>query len=203
MGIKVENIFSVPASCEHAWPVLLDLPRVVPCMPGTELTELLDERRFRAKVRMKVGPVELFFSGEGELYDVDAIALTAKLRAKGRDTKGRGGFQADIALSLLPEAEAASRVRVDTDLNLSGSVAQYGRGVGLVREITAQYTAAFAANLAALVAREAGAAGQADPSVAAAPDPMQRPAPISGLSLLYQALKAMVRRWFGAKPGLR
>ncbi|MGH8701456.1 MAG: SRPBCC family protein, partial [Burkholderiales bacterium] len=169
---------------------LIDMPRVVPCMPGTELTEALDERRFRATARLRVGPVELAFGGEGELYDIDATARTAKLRAKGRDTKGRGAFQAEMAFSLTPRGEETV-ARVDTDLTLSGSVAQYGRGAGIVKGVAEQLTAQFAQNMSARIAAGRGAGGEA-----AAP---QRAEAVSGLALLMATLRAMLRRWFGTR----
>ena len=190
MGIKVANTFVVPAPVDDAWRFLIDMPRVVPCMPGTELTEALDERRFRATARLRVGPVELAFGGEGELYDVDAAARTAKLRAKGRDTKGRGAFQAEMAFGLTPRGEETV-ARVDTDLTLSGSVAQYGRGAGIVKGVAEQLTAQFARNLSARITAGRGAAGEA-----AAP---QRAEAISGFALLLATLKAMLRRWLGTR----
>jgi carbon monoxide dehydrogenase subunit G len=190
VGIKVETAFVVPAPVDDAWRFLIDVPRVVPCMPGTELTEALDERRFRATARLRVGPVELAFGGEGELYDVDAAAHTAKLRAKGRDTKGRGAFQAEMAFGLTRRGEETV-ARVETDLTLSGSVAQYGRGAGIVKGVAEQLTAQFAQNLSAQIAVGRGAAGEA-----AGP---QRAEAVSGLALLWATLKEMLRRWFGTR----
>ncbi len=184
----MENTFVVPAPVDDAWRFLIDMPRVVPCMPGTELTEALDERRFRATARLRVGPVELAFGGEGELYDVDAVSHTAKLRAKGRDTKGRGAFQAEMVFGLTPRG-AETVARVDTDLTMSGSVAQYGRGAGIVKGVAEQLTAQFAQNLSARITAGRGAAGEA-------PAP-QRAEAISGFALFWATVKAMLRRWFG------
>jgi carbon monoxide dehydrogenase subunit G len=191
VGIKVETTFVVPAPVDDAWRFLIDVPRVVPCMPGTELTETLDERRFRATARLRVGPVELAFGGEGELYEVDAAARTAKLRAKGRDTKGRGAFQAEMVFGLTPRG-TETVARVDTDLTLSGSVAQYGRGVGIVKGVAEQLAAQFAQNLSTQIAAGRGSGGEA-----AAP---QQAEAISGLALLWATLKAMFRRWFASRP---
>lgn len=199
MGIKIENTFVVPAPSEDAWRVLVDVPRVVPCMPGAELTEVLDERRFRATARLKVGPVDLQFGGEGELYDIDAAARTAKLCAKGRDAKGRGAFQAEMLFRLTPQG-AETLARVDIDLTLSGSVAQYGRGAGIVKEMTGQLTAQFACNLSALITAGRGEAAAARPAAEAGEARAKPAEPISGLALLFSALKAIVRRWFGARP---
>jgi carbon monoxide dehydrogenase subunit G len=194
VGIKFDNSFAVPASIEDAWKTLVDVPRVVPCMPGTELTEALDERGFRATARVRVGPIELLFKGEGELYDLDVVNHSAKLRAKGSDTKGRGAFQTQMDFALAAQG-AETLVRVATDLTLSGSVAQHARGGGVVKEMAQQLTAQFAKNLTGLIAAQSGserAAGQTSPA------PPERAAPISGLALLFAAIKAWLRRLFGA-----
>jgi uncharacterized protein len=219
VGIKVENDFVIPAPVENAWKVLIDVPRVVPCMPGSTVTEEIDAQHFRATARIKVGPVELQFRGEGEFLEIDPVAHSAKLRTKGSDAKGRGSFQAEMAFVLTPQGEE-TRAVVNTDITLSGSVAQYGRGAGLIKEITNQLTAQFAGNLSALIAAErvvqqasSGAGMQSrtaeSPPVSAQPSntvEQGAPAsqantsvPISGMSLLFAALKAMVRRWLGLK----
>ncbi len=249
MGIKVENNFVIPAPIEDAWRVLIDIPRVVPCMPGSAVTEVMDGHQFRATARIKVGPVELQFRGEGALFDIDPVAHASKLRAKGSDAKGRGSFQSEMAFVLTAQGEHTHAV-VSTDITLSGSVAQYGRGAGLIKEITNQLTAQFAGNLSALIAadrvvqqaalqagntvlkarREPSLAGAVAPGAestqrasepyakshpeASAPASPVSPAPpamaaraaapvaipIAGTSLLFAALKAMLRRWFGMKP---
>ena len=186
----METTFVVPAPVDDAWRVLIDLPRVVPCMPGTEVTEALDDRRFRATARLRVGPIELAFGGEGELYDVDAASRTAKLRAKGRDTKGRGAFQAEMTFGLTPRGDKTV-ARVDTDLTLSGSVAQYGRGAGIVKGVAEQLTTQFAQNLSAQITAGRGAAGEV-------PAPRRAEA-VSGFALLLATLRAMLRRWFGTR----
>jgi carbon monoxide dehydrogenase subunit G len=196
VGIKIENSFVVPASVEEAWKVLVDVARVVPCMPGTELTEMLDARRFAATARLRVGPIELLFKGEGELYDVDPTACTAKLRAKGADTKGRGAFQTQMGFALTSQGPA-TLVRVTSDLTLSGSVAQHARGAGLVREMAQQLAGPFAKNLGGLIsAGSAPAAGAAEPPPAGK---SQDPAAVSGFALLFAAIRAIFRRWFGSR----
>jgi carbon monoxide dehydrogenase subunit G len=192
MAVRFENSFAVPAPLEHAWRIATDVPRVVVCMPGTELTELIDERRFRATARVRVGPVELQFAGEGELYDIDPAAHMMKLRASGRETKGRGSFQTDMSLAFT-RADGEALVRVATNLTLSGAVAQYGRGSGMVKTVAEQLTAEFARNFAALFPHP----GAAQPEQAPAQPPGATP--ISVLALLFATLKTTLRRWFGAR----
>ncbi len=194
--MELQNSFTVAADLDTAWQILLDVPRIAPCMPGAELTEVVDERHFKGTAKVRVGPVQLSFAGEAELTDVDDAAHTAKVSARGNDTKGRGAAQADVTFALFAEG-ANTRVDINTDLNLTGSVAQYGRAAGLIGEIAGQIIADFAKNLEGqLAAVPPSGAGEA---AAPAPPPPTGGADnsISGISLFFRALWSMIRRWFG------
>jgi carbon monoxide dehydrogenase subunit G len=181
MAIRIETSFLVPAPVVEAWPLLIDVPRIAPCMPGAELTETLDALTYKGRAHVKVGPVQLLFSGEARLHDIDAVARTSRLSIRGSDTKGRGNVQSEMSFSAAPEGEQ-TRVSVAIELTLTGSVAQYGRGAGLIREICNQFTKQFAANLAAQIASGGTQAGPAEVK------------PLSALGLVSGALRSMVTR---------
>src|SRR5271169_6457400 len=132
--MRFDNSFFVAASPEQAWALLLDVPKIAPCLPGARLTETLAADRYKGEAAVKLGPVQLQFGGEAQLVAVDAAARSARVTAKGADRKGRGNAAAIVNFTLLPEG-SGTRVNVDTDLTLTGSVAQYGRASGLVKEI--------------------------------------------------------------------
>ena len=135
----------------------------------------------------------LTFAGQVTLEDIDDDAHTARAKAQGSDTKGRGGANATVAFHLEPDGDG-SKVVVATDLVLSGSVAQYGRGVGMIKDLAAGLIDQFAASLEAMLTAEP--AGEA----AAADQPVVPPAkPISGFTLLFKTLWRAIRRAFGAK----
>jgi carbon monoxide dehydrogenase subunit G len=218
--MQLTNSFTVPAEPARAWAILLDVPRIAPCMPGAELTEVVDDHTYKGNAKVRVGPVSLSFAGTAKITEIDEAAHKAHVVASGSDAKGRGGAQADVDFTMVPDGDG-TRVDIVTELTLSGSVAQYGRAAGLIEEIARQIVDQFAANLAALVEAEGGApAAPAEPDMpasaegaapaaegAAAPQPAAqpaaRPAPvgneISGISLFFRALWAMIKRAFGGK----
>lgn len=197
--MRLENSFVVPAPPERAWPLLLDVERIAPCLPGASLTEVVDAETFRGQAKVKVGPVALTFDGTAQLRDIDHTGRTARLIAKGADTKGRGGAEAEARFALEPAGEG-TRVAVVADLSMSGSVAQYGRASGLIQEIANQLVAQFARNLADQLSRDATSAGDHDrsaqqsaaPSVAATGPADDA---VSGISLVLASLGAILRRW--------
>jgi carbon monoxide dehydrogenase subunit G len=186
--MKFDNSFVVPMPPAEAWRLLLDVPAIAPCLPGAEITETLGERRFRGRAAVKVGPVQLGFDGEAEILDVDDAAMTARVVAKGAEKKGRGHASATVDFALAADP-AGARILVVTELNLVGVVAQYGRGVGLIKDIAGQLIGQFARNLESLIRAAAGEEGVVAPAGGT---------PASGLGLVGGAIGAAVRRKLGS-----
>ena len=100
--MRLENTFEVPAPPEQAWELLNDVPRVVPCMPGAELTETVDENTWKATMHVKLGPIALQFGTDVTRKAQDEAARTTTLQASARELKGRGGATAMIESTLEP-----------------------------------------------------------------------------------------------------
>ena len=125
--MKLENEFTVNAPMDEAWKALNDLERVTPCLPGAQLTaEVGDE--FEGTMTVKMGPVTQKYSGSVKIEDADESAHRAVIRADGKDARGQGTASATIT-STLSEENGGTRVRVETDMHLTGRAAQFGRGV--------------------------------------------------------------------------
>ena len=44
--MEFDNSFEVPLPPEQAWPLLMDVQAIAPCMPGAQLTEVVDDTTF-------------------------------------------------------------------------------------------------------------------------------------------------------------
>ena len=181
--MRLENSFEVPAPPERAWELLMDVPRVIPCMPGTELTETVDDSRWKAKMTVKLGPMSFAFATDVSREEIDEAARRARLSANARETRGRGGGRATIDSTLVP-LDGGTRVEIVTDLALSGAVAQYGRG--MVEDVSSRLVTSFADCLRReLTAEPAGAdTGPAEPPPAK---------PISAVSLALGVFRSRIR----------
>src|SRR6516164_7283587 len=186
--MEFDNSFEVPLPPAEAWKVLLDIEGIAPCMPGAELTEVLGNDTYKGRINVRLGPVALTFAGTVKVEDIDNDRHTARVAAQGTDAKGRGGAQAASAFRLEP-AGGGSKVLVHTNLNLSGAVAQYGRGVGIIQATAAQLMNQFAACLKEKLAQGQEAPAPATPPPASAV-PASSPAakPISGLALMARVI---------------
>jgi carbon monoxide dehydrogenase subunit G len=184
--LQFTNSFIVSLPPDKAWEVLTDIERIAPCMPGAELTEVVDENTYLGNVAVKMGPVVLAFAGTAIFEERDEAARRARVKAQGKDSKGRGGASA-VAEFYLEPVDEGTKVVINTDLNLSGSVAQYARGSGIIQAISAQLIGQFSKALEAQISG-------ADPlaSVAAAK-------PIGGLSLVSGALWGGIKGKLGSK----
>jgi uncharacterized protein len=211
--MEFDNSFDVPLSPAQAWSVLMDVPRIAPCMPGAELTEIVDAQNFKGKISVRLGPVALAFAGRVQIDSIDETNLSARVNAQGSDAKGRGAANATATFHIDP-VPAGSRVMIHTDLMLSGAVAQYGRGVGMIQATAAQIIGQFATNLRTQFANEAVTAPpppqaspspQADAPAAARPEPAKAaplPAaakPISGFSLFAHVIWQQITAMFSGR----
>jgi len=191
--MEINNSFDVPLPPKDAWKILMDIPRIAPCMPGAELTGVLDKDTYNGKVSVRLGPVALTFAGQVKFTDVDEAGHKARVKAQGKDSKGRGGANANVDFHLEP-SPLGTRVLVKTDLTLSGAVAQYGRASGMIQDVAQQLIGQFANNLKAQLAASQPSAGDVPPK----PQPQSKP--ISGFALIFAVLANALRRLFGGKP---
>jgi carbon monoxide dehydrogenase subunit G len=158
--VKLQNEFTVPAPLERAWEVLLDMERVAPCLPGAALESSSGDEHV-GTMTIKVGPITARYRGTVRVQEADAAARRSVLRAEARDQRGQGTAAATIT-SRMEEVPGGTHVQVETDMRITGPVAQFGRGV--MQDVSAKLMGRFAECLAAEIA--AGAA-----PVPAAPAP--------------------------------
>src|SRR5579862_10025515 len=168
--MEFDNTFEVPLPPAEAWPVLMNIQGIAPCMPGAQLTEVVDDKSYKGNIAVRLGPVALTFAGLVTFEEIDNANHTARVKAQGTDAKGRGSAQAAATFRLEPSA-SGSKVLVHTDLTLSGAVAQYGRGVGIIQATAAQIMSQFAANLKAQIGDRGPEAAGLQPSPAGPPQP--------------------------------
>ncbi len=139
----IKDSFRVATSLEQTWKTLLDIERIAPCMPGAQLQEVEGDE-YRGIVKIKVGPIQAQYKGAARLELVDEATRTIKIDASGRDTKGQGNASATILVTMNGD-ESGTTVDIDTEVNVTGKVAQFGRGE--MPKISAKLLKQFVANL--------------------------------------------------------
>jgi carbon monoxide dehydrogenase subunit G len=167
--VKIENEFTVHAPIDEAWKVLTDLEGIAPCLPGAQLTGV-DGDVYQGKVKIKVGPVISEFAGTARFAEKDDDAHRAVIDAKGRDSRSAGNAAAIITATLRAEGESTV-VSVDTDMKISGKLAQFGSG--MIKEVSQKLLGQFVASLEAKIADEHSGTTPAGSDVNLAAEPAE------------------------------
>ncbi len=144
MAEQIVNEFTVNRPIDEAWPIICDLERIAPCLPGAQLEEIEGDI-YRGRVKVKLGAITAQFVGEAHFVERDDTAHTAKLKGKGRDTGGRGNAEADISAQAEALSPTSTRCLVVADLHITGKVAQFGRGI--MGDVSKKLIDQFSANL--------------------------------------------------------
>jgi carbon monoxide dehydrogenase subunit G len=218
----MEQSFEVQAPLAQVWEALIDLERVAPCLPGAAITGHDEDGTYHGTFSVKLGPMTAAYNGTIRIEDIDAAGHRATLKAKGTDKRGQGGANATI-VNTLTERDGVTHVAAVTDFNITGRLAQFGRG-GIMEDVSNRLMRDFAACLSTRLGDGAPepavpsgaevAAGDAAPEevAAAAPEPGAAPppsapppkpaappptaAPIKGFSLFFSVIWERIKRFF-------
>jgi carbon monoxide dehydrogenase subunit G len=153
--MKIANEFTVHVPIDTAWKFLTDLEGIAPCLPGAQLTGV-DGDVYKGKVKVKVGPVISEFAGTAQFVEKDDTAYRGVIDAKGRDARSAGNAAAMITAQLRADGDSTV-VNVDTDMKISGKLAQFGSG--MIKEVSEKLLGQFVASLEAKIAADNPAAG--------------------------------------------
>ena len=194
--MQLENSFTVNASPDRVFAYLLDVNKVVGCVPGAELSEVVDATTFKGKVKVKVGPITVAYSGTARIAERDDTGRSATLEAEGRETTGPGSARAKAIMKVDADG-TGSVVKVTTDYSVAGRVAQFGRGV--MEDVSRRIVNDMAACIKANVEGQQQMAAAAEGGAPAAPAPQVTAKPVNAIALFFQVLWSGVRKLFGAR----
>ncbi len=122
--MELKNEFTVSSPVEEVWEAMLDLEKVTPCLPGAALTEQVGDE-YKGTMSIKLGPVSAKYKGTVKYSETDEANRKAVIQADGKDARAQGTASATIT-STLHEENGGTRVSVETDMQLTGRIAQFG-----------------------------------------------------------------------------
>jgi uncharacterized protein len=195
----IEDAFTVRTPVDRLWAFIQDVERIAPCMPGAELTEVVDERTWKGRVHVKFGPVQMAFAGTVVMEERDDAAHRAKLSAKGTEQRGKGVASAKVE-SWLETGEEGTTVHIRSDLTITGAAAQLSRG--LLPEVAKLLTKQFADCLEAKLNEQLDVAptvAESETVAVAAPNAVGGFG--LGLRAVWSAIARFLTRLFGRRSG--
>ncbi|MFN8544472.1 MAG: SRPBCC family protein [Candidatus Binatia bacterium] len=199
MAVEIRETFQVRAPIAAVWAFVMDPRRVVTCLPGAELEEIVDDRTFVGSVKVKVGAITASYKGRVRLEQVDEQAHTVQMLAEGKETGG-GLAKGTMSSRMRTVSDGQTEVVAEASVDLTGRIMQVGRGMiqGVSQQLFKQFVARLQEQLAA--AEAASASGTAAPiaTMPAKAEPLHILPVI--LRVAWEAVVRFFRRLLGRPP---
>jgi len=186
MAIEIAEKLEIEAPVERVWEFVMDPSRVVTCMPGASLEEVVDEKNFLGKVKVKVGAISASYKGKVEYADIDAATRSIRLAAEGRETGG-GTAKGTISMALHGNAAGPTELAITANIDLTGRIMQVGRG--MIQGVSHQLFKQFATKAKAILETEGEESKAMEASVA---DDQE----LAVLPLLFKTIFAAIANFF-------
>ncbi|NNM96539.1 MAG: SRPBCC family protein [Candidatus Dormibacteraeota bacterium] len=196
----LENSLKLGISPDQLLPLLADLERIAPCLPGASITERVDDRTYKGRVVVKVGPVTVRYEGTMTVLEVDPVGRRLVMRGEGRDPHGAGNAAATITMTVTATDDGGSLGTIQSDVAITGRVAQFGRGLmqDVADRLLTQFSQCVEASVTAgsqETARPSGDSSPGAPAAGTAPGPA--PQSVGMLGILFSVLWRRLRGLFG------
>jgi carbon monoxide dehydrogenase subunit G len=161
--MKLHNEFFVQVPIERAWETLLDIETVAGFLPGAKIEPGGADGVYEGSMKVKVGPMTVNYQGAARLASVDEQSHVAEIEVRAKEAKGQGTAAAVIR-NMLTAEDGGTRVSAETDLQVTGRQAQFGRGImqDVAGRMLNDFAGRFEAYLTNAGAGQAGAVGAAD-----------------------------------------
>jgi uncharacterized protein len=145
--MEFDNSFSVEKPIDEVWSTMVDLERVVPCVPGATILEKTGDKAVKAEVKIKLGSMSMNYSGPAEIVEQDDAAHRAVMNARAKEAGGQGNADAKVSMQLTGAGDG-TEVALHSQINVTGKAAQMGEGV--IAAVTEGMIKEFSENLARL-----------------------------------------------------
>ena len=194
MEVKAEKILKLNQDPDMIWKCMIDPSFMVKSVPGAELTEQLDERNFKGKIIIKIGPVTAKFNGEAEFTKLEEADYELTMEGKGLDTSGKGGANMTMNIKLSTLEEGGTEMQSSMSLSITGRLAQFGARmiVAVNNKMFDQWATSFTELL-----NEQTSSKDSEEKSNNQPDNgnVAEPTPVKALPLAWAAIKGL----FGSK----
>jgi uncharacterized protein len=193
MAFRIEERFEVKAPVERVWKYLIDPARVVQCLPGAQLLEQPDEKTFTGSIKVKVGPMQMSYKGQGKFTEVNEEKYQARMVGEAREVTGSGSTKVTMLTTVTAQPDGGSQVLVSAEIDLVGKIVQFGRG--MIEEVSKQMFRQFSSCVSQQLEAIDEPPGTNNPGPAEQAAPKETKA-VSAAPLAFRALWAIIVRFF-------
>ncbi len=203
MQTKSTKTFRVAEPVQKVWLFLADLRKVAPCLPGAQITELVDDRTYKGTITVKIGPITTQLKGEVKIERLDQQNYEMELAGTGQDPRGGGGASLRMVCKLLSLPEGGTEVTGTTEVTVTGRIAQFGARMmdDVSNYMFEQFTKSFQSRLHQEVAESPASTSNppissSSTSTSKPPSSNPAPEPIKAIPLAFSVVRRAVARFF-------
>lgn len=158
MAIELEEAFQISAPIDEVWKFLMDPDRMIPCLPGASVTEILSDKQFIGTVKLKIGAITAKYDGTITYTTADQASYTCVMLAEAKE-KGGGTVSGTITTTLAEEGGVV-HAKVESNVDMTGRVVQVGRG--MIEGVASAIISKFVKNIKKTLEVPATAASDAE-----------------------------------------
>jgi carbon monoxide dehydrogenase subunit G len=191
MQVNLDKSFPIEAPVGQAWEFLQDIPGVASCMPGAEITESVDERHHKGRVKAKLGPATMVFNGDIEIKGFDSDKRELHLIGHGQDSKGSSSATMDLTARVADGESGGCTLQGIAKVSVTGKAASLGGRMmtQVADQILNQFGRNFASNVVAM--------GEGEDAEEAREALNEQPKEVNGLAFAWSILVGFLRSLFG------
>lgn len=152
MKVTIDEEFNLNEPIDKVWNYLQDVKKVVICVPGATITEIIDDKNFTGKISVKIGPITSNYDGKGEITESNYETKEMKISGKGVDAKGQGNAEMEMTAKLIVIEDTITQMTATMNVIISGKVAQLGSR--MIKAVNKQMFKKFVKNLTENLANE-------------------------------------------------
>ncbi len=188
MAIELKEVFQVAAPIDEVWKFLMDPQRMIVCLPGASVSEIIDESQFVGTVKLKIGAITAKYDGTITYTTADQSQYLCVMLAEAKE-KGGGTVSGTITTKLVQLEGGVVEATVESCVDMTGRVVQVGRGMieGVASQIIGKFVKNIKKTLEAPVAEEGAVPGAA----AATPPPVERDVEDESINVLAVVFKVI------------
>lgn len=190
MQVDLDKEFALPGSASQGWKFLQDIKGVASCMPGAEITEVIDANNYKGSVKAKVGPATMAFAGTIVIQSLDADKRELHLIGKGQDSKGTSSATMDLTAWVVEDGDK-SVLHGKAAVIVTGKAASLGGRmmVQVADQILNQFGKNFINNIAAM--------GEDTAAEAAREELATQPKELNGFGFAWSVFLGWLKTLFG------
>ena len=124
----IEEKFTVRAPIEKVWDFLMDPDASGPCVPGCEKVEVVDDKTYKVRVKVKIAFVSLTFNMKVAITDMNR-PFHLETVATGEESEMASSIKAKNSLVVKSVSEMETEISYRSDVSLFGKLGTVGQSV--------------------------------------------------------------------------